>query len=766
LRKLTVAIVALLLAGIGVLTPGQAAVARAATGVKVAIIVGATHATTQKYRDDANELYSAALKYTSNVTRVYSPHATATAVKAAVDGASIIIYLGHGNGWPSPYTYDPNYTTKDGFGLNYDLNGDGKLSDYENKYYGEPWIRSLHPAPNAVVLLFHLCYASGNPESGASEPVLANAKKRVDNYAAAFLKAGARAVIANGHSHASYYIDALFTTRESISDYWRNAPDANGHFSSYSSTRSPGYTFAMDPESAGKYYRSIAGKMTLQTQDVTGAMYADTSVDPSSIVVPGAATPAFDGAPVYDTADAAAAGLQPITTIGSTTKLRVDERASVTTAAGASIYHVFRVDDAGFAGWMTRPSLTPRDSASPRVWETDDGAGTFSPNGDGSQDTLPISIRMSESAAWTLRMTDGDGTERARVVGSSDTAAITWAPAAGGLADGTYHWNLAATDAWGNPPLAAAGSVTVDTAPPDVSVADAEGPTPLFTPNGDGTSDSIAFAVGASEPGSVTATVTDAGGATVDHAAVTVSGSAGTISWDGRDTAGAYVPDGTYTLSFVAKDRAGNRSVPQARSVNVFGALGYVASSKTVFFPQDGDSLGRTTTLSIRLRSAATVTWSVRTPAGALVRTIKDDEALAAGTHTFSWDGRDDAGALVPRGSYRAVATATDGTLGAGQAASVVADAFRIAASDATPGRGQRITITATTAEPLGSAARLRVYQPGIAAWDATMTKVATGVYRVTVTLKSSQTGTLRFRVAGYDSSGSFQGSTVSLALH
>ena len=26
--------------------------------------------------------------------------------------------MGHGNGWPSPYTYDPNYTTKDGFGLN------------------------------------------------------------------------------------------------------------------------------------------------------------------------------------------------------------------------------------------------------------------------------------------------------------------------------------------------------------------------------------------------------------------------------------------------------------------------------------------------------------------------------------------------------------------------------------------------------------------------------------------------------------------------
>ena len=161
------------------------------------------------------------------------------------------MYLGHGNGWPSPYTYDPKYTTKDGFGLNADLNNDGKTTDYENKYYGEPWIRDLEPAPNAVVLLFHLCYASGNSEPGNGEPSLSTAKKRVDNYAAAFLKAGAKAVIASGHSHDPYYISGLFTTRQTIEDYWRNAPDANGNFASYASERNPGMTFQMDPDRPG-----------------------------------------------------------------------------------------------------------------------------------------------------------------------------------------------------------------------------------------------------------------------------------------------------------------------------------------------------------------------------------------------------------------------------------------------------------------------------------------------------------------------------------
>ncbi len=83
--------------------------------------------------------------------------------------------MGHGNGWPSPYTYDPKYTTKDGFGLNATA-GNG---DHNNKYYGEPYVSTLDLAPNAVVLLSHLCYASGNSEPGDKAPSLTTARKRV-----------------------------------------------------------------------------------------------------------------------------------------------------------------------------------------------------------------------------------------------------------------------------------------------------------------------------------------------------------------------------------------------------------------------------------------------------------------------------------------------------------------------------------------------------------------------------------------------------------
>jgi flagellar hook assembly protein FlgD len=763
-RKIISALAVALLASLGVFAPAGIPAAHAASGVKVAIIVGATHSTTPRYRDDADEIYAEAIKYSDNVVKVYSPKATASKVKAAVNGASIVVYLGHGNGWPSPYTYDPNYTTKDGFGLNYDLNGDGKTTDYENKYYGEPWIRDLNFAPNAVVLLFHLCYASGNSESGSADPSLSTAKKRVDNYAAAFLQAGARAVIASGHSHDPYYIRGLFTTRQTIEDYWRSSPDANGNFAEYPSERNPGYTFQMDPDRPGSYYRSIAGKMSLRTQDVTGAPYADTSRDPASMVVPGNASPAVDGAPVYGSIEAAVAGVEPSASLPADTHVRVDAREWASSVVdGSPIYHVTA---GAVEGWMTGSSLVPRDSAAPQVWEVDDGTGTFSPDGDGSGDSLHLSVRLSETAAWTMRILDSGDTQLRRVDGASSEAALTWSPSPGSVAEGTYRWTLEATDGWGNGPLRDEGTITVDLTSPDAVVAEPEDVVPVFSPNGDGTGDSVGFSVGANEPGTVVSTVRNLANEIVDQASTSLGSSVATVAWDGRDESGHYVPDGQYRVAFVALDQAGNQSRALVRTVAVYAALGNVAVSKPAFYPQDGDSLGRSVTLSFRLRDAAQVTWAIENGDGATVRTIKADEALDAGTYTFAWDGRDDGGAFVPRGTYASVVAATDGTLAATQRAIVVADAFAVAVSDETPGRGQKIKITVTSAETLSRLPKLRIYQPGATAWTVTMQRVSGKVYRATITLKGGQAGTMRLRVTGWDKHGSKQRSNRYLPIH
>jgi hypothetical protein len=251
----------------GLFAPGAATPAQAATtggDAKVVIIVGATHGATSTYRDRANAAYAEAIKYTPNVVKVYSPNATWSKVKAATAGASIVIYMGHGNGWPSPYTYDPEYTTKNGFGLN-ETAGNG---DYNNKYYGEPYIEQLDLAPDALIMLHHLCYAAGNSEPGHADPSLSDAKKRVDNYASAFLRAGAAAVLADGHRGPVEYLRDLFTTDQTLDAWWKGQSNANGNEFSFASTRTSGATAMMDPEATGKYYRALTGDPTTRTTDV------------------------------------------------------------------------------------------------------------------------------------------------------------------------------------------------------------------------------------------------------------------------------------------------------------------------------------------------------------------------------------------------------------------------------------------------------------------------------------------------------------------
>jgi hypothetical protein len=285
MRKTSLAAVALLALSFATAGGAQAATlpatqampsagpAAATGGPKVVIIVGPTEGATQAYRSYADAEYATVLKYTSNVVRIYSPDATWAAVQAAVKDANVVIYHGHGNGWPSPYPFDPNFTTRDGFGLN-KVAGAG---DANHTYYGEPYMRRLTFAPGALVLLHNLCYASGDSEPGNPQPTLSVAEQRADNYASAFLAAGASAVIADGHMGAGPYLDALFTQHETLFDLWRSMPDFHDHTIQYASTRTAAAVGELDPEQPdANYYRSITGNPGATTDDVLGGTVGST----------------------------------------------------------------------------------------------------------------------------------------------------------------------------------------------------------------------------------------------------------------------------------------------------------------------------------------------------------------------------------------------------------------------------------------------------------------------------------------------------------
>ena len=379
---------------------------------------------------------------------------------------------------------------------------------------------------------------------------------------------------------------------------------------------------------------------------------------------------------------------------------------------------------------MRGSSLVPRDSAAPEAWEVDDGDGDLLAQRRRRAATTyadPAS-GLSEPADWTLRITDDDGDELDRASGDGEHREPS--PGRRTRAASTtarYRWTLEATDGWGNGPLHESGSFRVDTTAPIVSVAGLGRRRPPVQPE--------RRRVRARPSGSRSTRTSRAPRPPpirneADEVVARVSADLGaggaTLAWDGTDDDGNDVPDGAYRLSITARDRAGNRSEPVVRDVVAYAALGFTGASAPVFFPQDGDSAREPGHVLVPPRVAGDGRLDDR----ARGRDRRAHDRRRRGTrtpasHAFAWDGtRRRTARWCPRGAYRAVVTATDGALAATQRASVVADAFRITASDATPGRGQKITVTAVSAEVLDGAPRLRVFQPGRDAWSVRMDKV------------------------------------------
>jgi hypothetical protein len=237
-------------------TTAAAPAARAAT-MRVVIVVGPVGSATSSYRTSATRLATQAAGYGATVTKIYSPNATWKRVSAAARGANVLIYLGHGNGWPSPY-YPFSTTSKDGMGLN----ASGAHGNSNTKYYGEYYMAKLGLAANAVVILNRLCYASGNNEWGAGNPSRSTAIKRVDNYGYGFLRGGAKAVFASGITGVGYVLKGLFKGSADMtfkSLFWTDPTRTLTYKFTFTGIRTGGTTAQMDPYAPSRYYRSVIG---------------------------------------------------------------------------------------------------------------------------------------------------------------------------------------------------------------------------------------------------------------------------------------------------------------------------------------------------------------------------------------------------------------------------------------------------------------------------------------------------------------------------
>jgi hypothetical protein len=262
------------------LAVGPPAVGRAdePAPLKAVIIVGPAAESTPEYLREGERIARQAEAQGMDVRRIYTPRATWARVKANIQGAKLVVYLGHGNGWPSPYAPFQKLT-KDGFGLNPCADTCGKSGP--TRYFGEQRIREeIRLGADAVVLLHRICYASGNgedfmgPEFGRDLVV-----ERVSNFASGFLDAGAGAVFALGWRQRLDLPAELMTTDKTI-DAIFESPRTPGWYDGFvgwrdhyaGSTRNPGARIHLDPHPEYGHLRAVTGDLELTATRWRGAV--------------------------------------------------------------------------------------------------------------------------------------------------------------------------------------------------------------------------------------------------------------------------------------------------------------------------------------------------------------------------------------------------------------------------------------------------------------------------------------------------------------
>ncbi len=148
-----------------------------------------------------------------------------------------------------------------------------------------------------------------------------------------------------------------------------------------------------------------------------------------------------------------------------------------------------------------------------------------------------------------------------------------------------------------------------------------------------------------------------------------------------------------------------------------------------------------------------------------LVRTIWTNQPMAAGTHAWVWNGRNAAGAMVPRGRY-AVRVAATTSLGASvQTRVVIVDAFSVALSAATVRAGQTLTVTFASAEPLRAAPIVAFGQHGKTAVVRTAVRLSDGRFRVTFLVAAGGSGPGVIRIVGRDTAGGTNTTSVPVTV-
>ncbi|HOZ71208.1 MAG TPA: gliding motility-associated C-terminal domain-containing protein [Spirochaetales bacterium] len=302
----------------------------------------------------------------------------------------------------------------------------------------------------------------------------------------------------------------------------------------------------------------------------------------------------------------------------------------------------------------------------------------FSPDGDGSKDEFAIAQEGSVEDSWVAVVTDAAGaTVRSWTTASAAPSALRWDgknDSGKVVPDGVYSYRVAAVDRAGNQGSARIDNIIVNTQQPPVGVSI---DLAAFSPDGDGVKDSLTLTPNVPVKAGLAswrlAVLDDKGVERWAASGVGADSIEPAYRFSGKDASGAALPEGTYRTRLSVSYVNGHGPVAHSPNfvIDVTPPAASVSVGRAAFNPLgDADA-----TLTLSQAGSTEERWAgeLLDASGAPVKTWI---FIGKPDPTVIWDGSDDAGKVVPDGSYAYRLSATDkaGNSGSATGPAIVVD--------------------------------------------------------------------------------------------
>ena len=330
---------------------------------------------------------------------------------------------------------------------------------------------------------------------------------------------------------------------------------------------------------------------------------------------------------------------------------------------GTYTYTLSATDEAGNSVQTEPVSFTLDRSEVPQIALKPEFLA-FSPNADGTKDTLTVDIQLAETeniSGYAFRIMNSSGESVYEMTGEGNPgSSLVWKGAdqeGEMVTNGTYSAYLRVEYRNGNAPSVTSEDFILDRNVPDIRVT--AGYT-LFSPDGDGHRDKLPFEVTSTDEELWEGRIVDSDENVVRS--VVWNGTVPGFTWDGTDNDGSVVQDGVYHLTIASTDRAGNSGSARVSDIEVDTAPTPVAvTAASDGFSPNGDDVRDSVQFNLYADvSEGIEAWELdirSSDTGETVRTIREENTFLA--EHVRWDGTGSSGAVVPDGMYSAMLTVT-----------------------------------------------------------------------------------------------------------